>query len=293
MKLTIAFITRDRCNELKKAIDSCIAQNFENAQYVVVDNGSTDGTREYLNQLTDLGQIDIKVYYSKQNLGVAGGRNKAMEIADGEYVFFLDDDAVIESENLLATICSYLDENSEVGALALRTYEEITERFLEGALPQNRNGKILDTLQFIGCAHVLRNSVFGNENLYPSRLGYGSEELYASLRIWKRGYTIKYLNDVMIRHLPSSTHRLEERERQYNILTNIYVVKMLTYPLVFRLFTKLVFLLRLVKNGYADKKTRAKFESDVDYRYQVTEEDRLSFLQLCRLGVTFGWRNII
>lgn len=293
MRLTIAFITRDRCVELKNAINSCLAQTNDKTQYVVVDNGSSDGTIDYLNQLKDTEHINMKIYSSKHNLGVAGGRNKAMEIADGEYVFFLDDDAVIESENLLETICNYLEENSEVGALALRTYEEITERYLEGPLSKREDGKIVDTLQFIGCAHVLRKSVFNNENLYPTRLSYGSEELYASLRIRKRGYTIKYLKDVMIRHLPSSTHRMSERERQYNILTNIYVVKMLTYPFIFRILTKLVMVLRLLKNGYADKKTREKFKIDVAYRYQKTEGDRLSFRQLLRFGITFGWKNII
>jgi glycosyltransferase involved in cell wall biosynthesis len=293
LKLTIAFITKNRRNELEKAIESCLFQNFENVQYVIVDNGSTDNTIDYLNSLKNNDNLNIKVHYSKENLGVAGGRNIAMEIADGEYVFFLDDDAVIESENLLEKVCNYLDKNRDVGALALKTYEEISERYLLGALSKKAEGDIIDTLQFIGCVHVLRKSVFNNESLYPSRLGYGSEELYASLRIWKRGFSIKYFNDVMIRHLPSKSNRLTERERQYNILTNIYVVKMLTYPVIFRGITKFVFQARLIKNNYADRKTRERFKSDFGYRYQLIEVDYLRYRLLFRLGKTFGWKNII
>ncbi|MGG0280594.1 glycosyltransferase [Bacillus pacificus] len=293
MKLTIAFITKNRCNELKKAINSCLSQRFGELQLVFVDNGSTDETVEYLEGLKKENQINIKIFKSKSNLGVAGGRNKAMEISDGDYVFFLDDDAVIESEDLLLKICEYMDGNQQVGALALKTYEEITERYLEGALPKHVQGEIVDTLQFIGCAHVLRRSVFNNQKLYPEKLGYGSEELYASLRIWNLGYSIKYFRDVMIRHVPSKSNRLDERERQYNILTNIYVVKMLTYPTVFRMLTKCVFIVRLVKNRYADKETRKRFKIDVANRYQSHEVDRLSYRQLLRLGNTYGWRNII
>jgi len=293
MKLTIAFITKDRCNELIKALHSCFAQNFGEVQYVVVDNGSLDGTRDYLRELDNKNLINLKTYYSKDNLGVAGGRNKAMELADGEYVFFLDDDAVIESENLFTIICKYMDENNQVGALALKTYEEITKRYLKGALVKYTAGSLVDTLQYIGCAHVLRKAIFENQKLYPSRLGYGSEELYASLRIWKRGYLIKYLNDVMIRHIPSPSNRLSEREREYNILTNIYVVKMLTYPFVFRLITKLVFIARLAKNKYLDKETRKRLKEDVAFRYLPKEVERISYPQLLWLGKTFGWRYLL
>ena len=295
MKLTIAIITRDRCNELKRAINSCLGQgNADRIQYVIVDNGSSDETIEYLKRFSD-SQPNVKTYYSNENLGVAGGRNKAMEMADGDYVFFLDDDAYIESENLISVVCNFLDENIDVGALTLRTYEEKTDRLLEGALAKNNDNRsnIVETLQFIGCAHVLRRSIFQGTKLYPDKLGYGSEELYASLRIWKKGYSIKYLKNVMIRHIPSSSNRLEERERQYNIITNIYIVKMLVYPFFIRYLTKFVFCIRLIKNDYADKKTRERLKLDFKYRYQSTEIDRISYLRLFQLGLSFGWKNII
>lgn len=291
MKLTVAIITKDRYKELERAIHSCIKQNFDDMEFVIIDNGSSDKTIEYLKNLSIK---KLKIYLSDKNLGVSGGRNLAMSLSQGEYIFFLDDDAVIETQDLFVRLCRYLDDNENIGALALKVYEEITERYLIGPLQRNnKKQNEVNTLHYIGCAHVIRRAIFNNNKLYPSKLGYGSEELYASLRIWKRGFIIKYFDDVYIRHIPSSSNRLNERERQYNILLNMFIVKMLIYPLFFRIIACIIFLIRLIKNRYFNFKTLIKLYKDLKYRYQKSEIDRISVLKLIKIGCDFSWAYIL
>lgn len=293
MRLSIAIITKNRKYELCRAINSCIECKIEDMEFIIVDNNSSDGTQEYITNNVASKEIFLTYFYSDSNLGVAGGRNKAMELAKGEYVFFLDDDAFIDSSDLLNTICDYLDKNVLVGAIALRIYDEFTQGFLLGPLISGATGEASKTLQFLGGAHVLRKSVFGQDILYPSKLGYGSEELYASLRIWNRGYSIHYLSNVLIRHIPSLSNRLEERERQYNVLANIYIVKMLTYPFFFRALSKCIFCVRLIKNGFFDSKSIARLKKDMSVRYRTQEVDTIGYSRVIELGRTFGWRNIV
>ena len=72
---------------LRDAIDSVIGQTYDNYEIVVVDDGSTDGTRSILQSYG----TKIK-WFSQDNAGVAAARNRALQIAIGEYIALLDQD---------------------------------------------------------------------------------------------------------------------------------------------------------------------------------------------------------
>ena len=72
---------------LKEAIDSVLAQDFEDFELIVVDDGSTDNTREILDTY---GQ-DI-IVLQQANKGVSAARNRGIAEAGGQLVAFLDSD---------------------------------------------------------------------------------------------------------------------------------------------------------------------------------------------------------
>lgn len=80
--------TRNRLSLLKRAIESVGAQTYENIELIVVDDGSTDGTKEYCNQLK------LHYIFIPQNESRGGNyaRNLGIKAAKGKYVAFLDDD---------------------------------------------------------------------------------------------------------------------------------------------------------------------------------------------------------
>lgn len=101
-KLVVAVIAAfNRKELLKEGLQALIAQKYPNLKVVVVDNASTDGTKEYIEDLVD----EKKIYYirSEKNLGSSGGFNlgikKAFELKC-DYVWILDDDTIVHDDSL-------------------------------------------------------------------------------------------------------------------------------------------------------------------------------------------------
>lgn len=89
MKLSVITLTYNKLEYTKKFIES-LFKYTKDFELIVVDNGSTDGTREYLKSLPD-----IKLILNEENLGFSKGNNQGIEIATGEYIGFLNNDILL------------------------------------------------------------------------------------------------------------------------------------------------------------------------------------------------------
>lgn len=73
---------------IRKTIDSVLTQTFTNLELIVVDDGSTDQTLEYLSEISDP-RVRIFAY---ENVGMAANRNRGIDLVRGEYIAFIDQD---------------------------------------------------------------------------------------------------------------------------------------------------------------------------------------------------------
>lgn len=82
---------------LREAIDSALNQTYEHVEVIVVDNGSTDSSKNiiqsYGNRITSL--------FFQRNTGPSSARNSGVEIASGKYLIFLDSDDVLVSDAVM------------------------------------------------------------------------------------------------------------------------------------------------------------------------------------------------
>ena len=92
----------------KRCIESVLKQTFQNYELILVDDGSKDRTGEICDQYAEK-ESRIKVIH-KKNGGVSSARNTGLEIAEGEWVTFLDADDWIEPNFL--KILEYCSDNS-------------------------------------------------------------------------------------------------------------------------------------------------------------------------------------
>lgn len=103
-KVGIVVVTYNRLKLLKEVIDSLRAQTYQNHQIVVINNGSTDGTPEWLAE-----QADLKVI-TQGNLGGAGGFHTGMKwVAENAFdlCWVMDDDVVCHLDALQELVSAY------------------------------------------------------------------------------------------------------------------------------------------------------------------------------------------
>lgn len=87
--VSVIIPTYNRVKTLPAAIESVLGQTYGNVEVIVVDDGSDDGTEEYVNALTD---HRIKYIRNAVNRGPAAARNLGVRQAQGKYVAFQDSD---------------------------------------------------------------------------------------------------------------------------------------------------------------------------------------------------------
>lgn len=87
--ITAIIPTYNRANYICEAIDSVLAQSHPLDEIIVIDDGSTDNTRELLDSYGN--RIE---YFSQCNRGPGAARNYGMRVAKGDFLAFLDSDDV-------------------------------------------------------------------------------------------------------------------------------------------------------------------------------------------------------
>jgi len=91
MKFSVVIPAYNRAKELPKCIDSVLSQTYKDFEIVIVDNGSTDNSKDivqsYINQ-----DSRVKYFWQENSGSPAGSRNTGIKNALGEWVAFLDSD---------------------------------------------------------------------------------------------------------------------------------------------------------------------------------------------------------
>ncbi len=105
-KVSVIIPTCNRLPMLKEAVDSVLAQDFEDFELIVVDDGSTDGTGEEIQQYGGR----VKLLQFPENRGVSAARNRGILSSRGKYVAFLDSDDLWVKGKLRVQV-EFLDEN--------------------------------------------------------------------------------------------------------------------------------------------------------------------------------------
>lgn len=89
--VSVTLVTYNSGRFIKRCLESVLAQRYTNKEIIVIDNASTDGTVDILEQFEDRCQI----YYNDENLGFAAAQNQAIGLSNGEWVLTLNPDVLL------------------------------------------------------------------------------------------------------------------------------------------------------------------------------------------------------
>ena len=106
--LSIITVVYNSENLLQGTIDSIAAQSLQNFQYIIVDGKSNDGTLDIIKN----NQQHISKWISEVDSGLYDARNKALEMADGKYVWFINSGDKLMNTNTIEDLYNQAVENN-------------------------------------------------------------------------------------------------------------------------------------------------------------------------------------
>lgn len=216
IQLSIVIITWNQLSYLRDCLCSFQpVMQRKDVEVIVVDNGSEDGTCQYLT----VNYPQIYLHINDCNKGVAYARNRGLELAQGKKVLFLDNDTVV-NENAISGMEIYLDEHSKVGLCACRLVDsnsQIQDSFkpfpglwlkIKNVLGITKTNALdlqtvtspIEPVYVIGACQMIRREVIERVGLLDENIFYGPEDADYCMRIAAEGWKVVYLPQYTIVH---------------------------------------------------------------------------------------------
>ena len=196
MKISVIIPTYNRRHTLERAIDSVLSQTFKPFEIIIVDDGSEDGTRNWVQEAYP----SIKYIYQSNN-GVSSARNKGIRSSRGSWIALLDSDDEWMPEKLEDQVI-FINENP--GSLFCHT----NEIWIRNGVRVNQMKKhkkyggdifkyCLDMCRISPSSSLIKKEVFEDVGLFDESLTV-CEDYDLWLRI-TANYTILFLDRPLIK----------------------------------------------------------------------------------------------
>lgn len=137
LAVSVIIPTYNRAAMVKEAIQSVLDQTYTDYEVIVVDDGSTDNTRDAV-----VGVSDKLIYVYQENHGPSSARNHGIRLARGKYIAFLDSDDLFLPAKLEKQV-AYMEKNPEV-LLSHTSYERVNAdgRYIESVRSGTFSGHV-------------------------------------------------------------------------------------------------------------------------------------------------------
>lgn len=192
VRTTIAIITRNRKDELRRAVRSALDQTGS-VEVLVIDDGSSDGTSQMLRREFP----EVRVVRFEDDADVAARRNDAAALASGDVIVSIDDDAVFSSPRIVADTLRDLD-HPRIAAVAIPFVDVGISPEIQQQAP-DREGSWVTTI-FRATAYAIRRDVLVEVGGYTREIGQFGEEFDLSLKLLDSGYVIRLGRSAPIHH---------------------------------------------------------------------------------------------
>lgn len=184
-RVSIVVTTYNRArSDVLECLESVKSQSYRNFEAILVDNSSRSPS---VFSSSNIGHVKLVDATGRENFGVPGGRNVGIKNASGEYLFFVDDDAVLDKDCLLELLKA-ADGDPSIGVVGPLTYryDRPTERWFYEDLEDR--GDIVDFYMIVGAALMVRRKVLEKIGLFDEIYFLYHEEFDLCYRAQRAGY---------------------------------------------------------------------------------------------------------
>ncbi|WP_214072479.1 glycosyltransferase [Mucilaginibacter sp. dw_454] len=111
LKISLITVTRNAQNTIGRCIESVIAQNYDNLEYIVIDGASTDNTVQIISQYA----ANITHFISEPDNGIYDAMNKGIQMAAGNVIGILNADDFFAADDILNLVATaFINKNTDV-----------------------------------------------------------------------------------------------------------------------------------------------------------------------------------
>lgn len=209
--VTIIVPNYNKGKYIKECINSVISQTFKNWELIIIDDHSTDGSVDLIDNF--LFNKNIKIFKLKKNKGPSFCRNFGMRISNSKYIAFLDSDDYWTADKLSKQI-SFMEKNNY--QISYTDYKSIFEN--------NKKEKITNIKDKFDFNSFLTNSSINTSTLMLKKNIIGTlkfknldllEDYIFKCELLKKGFVAYKLNII------SAIYRINKKNRSLNFYKNI------------------------------------------------------------------------
>jgi GT2 family glycosyltransferase len=244
-RVSVVVVTWNGRHLLPACLASLEAQTYPDLELVVVDNGSTDGSAEWLE--TTWG-ARIRLLRSSTNLGFAGGNNLGIRAGTGAYVALLNNDATADPGWVEALVAA-AEADPGVGMCASRIYLQDGGGVLDsaGGLLLSRDGigrgrgrlepdrpefaRGADVLLPSACAALYRRAMLDEVGVFDADFFLYCEDSDLGLRGRLAGWRCRYVPEAVVVHRYSGTAAAYSPLKAFHVERNRIWVVLKCFPL--------------------------------------------------------------
>ncbi|MFK2820693.1 glycosyltransferase family A protein [Flavobacteriaceae sp. LMIT009] len=191
-EVTIIITTRNRLKELKYTLEriSYLLQRNDTS-CIICDDASEDDSFNFIKA----NYPEIKLIKNETLKGLIYSRNRMMNLVKTEYIISIDDDLNFISEYPTEKIFEYFKSNDKCAVVSFRIFWS--------KLPPVSHGteeKPCRMKSYAGGAHAFRMSAWKSIPNYPDWFVFYGEENFASFQLFKKGWEIHYLPEILVHH---------------------------------------------------------------------------------------------
>lgn len=211
---SIVIVTRNRCDELQRALRSCLIQEGS-PEIIVIDDASDDSTAAMVRENFP----SVRLTSDPIRRGYIVQRNRGAAIATGEFIISIDDDAEFSSPTIVQDTVADFSGHASIAAIAIPYTEPPDETFQFQRAPDPSQCWICS--QFIGTAYAVRRQIFLDLGGFDETLVHQGEERNFCIRLLQAGHHVRLGNSAPVRHhqSPQRDHaRMAYHGRRNDIL---------------------------------------------------------------------------
>jgi len=120
MHVSAIVLSYNKREYTRRCLESLVASDCPGLEIILVDQGSTDGTREWLERFAAACPVPIRPVLNEHNVGACTGRNQGIATASGRLLAFLDNDVVVEQRDGLRRLAARLEAEPDAGLVTAK-----------------------------------------------------------------------------------------------------------------------------------------------------------------------------